>query len=174
VSAKDEDIKEVNEFMEARWKELFPYRLYNGRFLSDDFKESPEVNRNILTMYGFLGVIAMLLSATGLFTLVSLNIIRRMKEIGVRKVMGASVANITMIINTEFFVILLAASIAGSIASYFSIDALMGSIWRYYQSSTAMTFVLGVGLMLIISALAVGYKIFSAASMNPVNTLRDE
>ena len=174
VSAKDQDTKEVNEFMEARWKELFPYRLYNGRFLSEDFKEAPEVNRNILTMYAFLGIIAMLLSATGLFTLVSLNIIRRMKEIGVRKVMGASVANITRIINTEFFIILLVSSVLGSVASYFSIDALMGSIWRYYQASTAMTFVFGVALMLLISVLAVGYKIFNAASMNPVNTLRDE
>jgi putative ABC transport system permease protein len=46
-------------------------------------------------MFGFMGVITLLLSATGLFTLVSLNIIKRMKKIGVRKVLGASVANIT-------------------------------------------------------------------------------
>ncbi len=54
-----------------------------------------------------------MLSATGLFTLVSLNIIRRTKEIGVRKVLGASVVNITRIVNTEFVIILFLASMLG-------------------------------------------------------------
>lgn len=174
VSCNAADVSEVNTFMEAKWKELFPYRLYNGRMLSAEFQEVSDVNNNILKMFAFLGIIAMMLSATGLFTLISLNIIKRMKEIGVRKVLGASIANITRIINTEFFVILLIASVVGSVMSYFAIDALMGSIWRYYQASSVITFVISISIMLIISAVAIGYKVFSAASMNPVNTLRTE
>ncbi len=174
VSASAGDVSDVHKFMEAKWKELFPYRLYNGRMLSADFQEVSDVNNNILKMFAFLGVIAMMLSATGLFTLISLNIIKRMKEIGVRKVLGASIANITRIINTEFFIILFVASALGSIASYFAIDSLMGSIWKYYQSSSVVTFVMSIAVMFIISALAIGYKVFSAANMNPVNTLRNE
>lgn len=174
VSGNANDASEINKFMEAKWKELFPYRLYSGRMLSMDFQEVSDVNNNILKMFAFLGVIAMMLSATGLFTLISLNIIKKMKEIGVRKVMGASIANITRIINTEFFIILVVASIIGSAASYFAVDALMGSIWKYYQGSNALTFVLSIVMMFIISAVAIGYKVFSAASMNPVNTLRNE
>jgi ABC-type antimicrobial peptide transport system permease subunit len=174
VSGNANDVSEIHKFMEAKWKELFPYRLYNGRMLSMDFQEVSDVNNNILKMFAFLGIIAMMLSATGLFTLISLNIIKRMKEIGVRKVLGASIANITRIINTEFFVILVVASLLGSAASYFAVDALMGSIWKYYQASNALTFVLSIMLMFIISAVAIGYKVFSAASMNPVNTLRNE
>jgi putative ABC transport system permease protein len=128
----------------------------------------------MVKMYGFLGIIALMLSATGLFTLVSLNIIRRTKEIGVRKVLGASVANITRIINTEFFVILLLACLVGSVLSYFAVDLLMGRIWKYYQSTTAQTFVVSVLIMFVISAALIGYKVFTAASLNPVNTLRDE
>ena len=174
VSGNANDVSEIHKFMEAKWKELFPYRLYNGRMLSMDFQEVSDVNNNILKMFAFLGIIAMMLSATGLFTLISLNIIKRMKEIGVRKVLGASIANITRIINTEFFVILVVASLLGSAASYFAVDALMGSIWKYYQASNALSFVLSIMLMFIISAVAIGYKVFSAASMNPVNTLRNE
>lgn len=175
VSATPGNVAEVDEFMEAKWKELFPYRLYNGRqYMTMGFEEVSSVNKNILVMFAFLGAIAMLLSATGLFTLVSLNIIRRMKEIGVRKVLGASVTNITRIINTEFFVILIIASVIGCALSYMSVNALMASIWKYYQPSNVVTFVVAVLIMFMISIGVVGYKIFSAASMNPVNTLRDE
>jgi putative ABC transport system permease protein len=174
VSGNARDVAEINKFMEAKWKELFPYRLYNGNMLARDFQEVSDVNRNILKMFAFLGIAAMMLSATGLFTLISLNIIKRMKEIGVRKVLGASVANITRIINTEFFIILTVSSVLGSVASYFLVDLLMGTIWKYYQASTMTTFVISISLMMIISLLAIAYKVFSAASMNPVNTLRNE
>jgi ABC-type antimicrobial peptide transport system permease subunit len=122
----------------------------------------------------FLGIVAMILSATGLFTLVSLNIIKKMKEIGVRKVLGASIVNITRIINTEFIIILLISSVLGCALGYFMVDLLMDSIWDYYQSTTTITFIVSVIVMFTISAITIGYKVFSAASMNPVNTLRDE
>jgi ABC-type antimicrobial peptide transport system permease subunit len=167
-------VKDVNKFMEAEWKQLFPKRLYNGRVINEGMVEADTVNNNIVKMFAFLGIVALILSATGLFTLVSLNIIKRMKEIGVRKVLGASISNITRIINTEFIVILLIASVLGCALSYFAVDALMGSIYRYYQSTTSITFVVSVSMMFIISAVAIGYKVFTAASMNPVNTLRTE
>jgi ABC-type antimicrobial peptide transport system permease subunit len=97
-----------------------------------------------------------------------------MKEIGVRKVLGASIGNITRIINTEFIIILIIASLIGSGLSYLAVDALMGSIWEYYQSATTTTFVISVVVMFGISVFAIGYKVFTAASMNPVSTLRTE
>jgi hypothetical protein len=174
VNTKAGNVPAINKFMETKWKEVFPNRLYNGYMLVENTDEVDNVNTNIVKMYAFLGIIALMLSATGLFTLVSLNIIRRTKEIGVRKVLGASVANITRIINTEFFIILMLASVTGSVLSYFAVDLLMDSIWDYYLSTTSLTFIVSISIMFIVSALVVGYKVLSAASMNPVSTLRDE
>jgi putative ABC transport system permease protein len=174
VSMPIDKVKDVNAFMEKEWKQIFPNRLYNGRVINEGMVESDTVNRNIVKMFAFLGIIAMILSATGLFTLVSLNIIKKMKEIGVRKVLGASIGNITRIINTEFIVILMISSALGSALSYLAVDALMGSIWKYYQSATSTTFVFSVIVMFMISAAAIGFKVFNAASMNPVSTLRTE
>lgn len=174
VNAPMEKLTAVNSFMEKEWKQIFPNRLYNGRYLYEEMKEAFTVNDNIVKMFVFLGIVAMILSATGLFTLVSLNIIKKMKEIGVRKVLGASIANITRIINTEFVIILLISSVLGCALGYFLVDLLMGSIWDYYQSTTTVTFVVSIVVMFVISAVTIGYKVFSAASMNPVNTLRDE
>jgi putative ABC transport system permease protein len=174
VSMPIDKVKDVNAFMEAQWKQIFPNRLYNGRIINENTVESDTVNKNIVKMFGFLGLIALLLSATGLFTLVSLNIIKKLKEIGVRKVLGASIGNITRIINTEFVIILFIASVVGCGLSLLAVDALMASIWKYYQAATGVTFVVSVSTMFMISAIAIGYKVFSAASMNPVNTLRTE
>jgi cell division protein FtsX len=174
VNTRASNVSNINKFMESKWKEIFPNRLYNGYMMAVNADEVEDVNKNIMTMYAFLGVVALMLSATGLFTLVSLNIIRRTKEIGVRKVLGASVGNITRIINTEFFIILIIASLFGSGLSYLAVDSLMDSIWDYYQSTTTQTFIVSIFIMFFVSAAVVGYKVFSAASMNPVNTLRDE
>jgi putative ABC transport system permease protein len=174
VSGKSENVASINKFMERKWKDVFPNRLYNGRMFVMDLQEVNNVNTGIVKMFVFLGVIAMLLSATGLFTLVSLNIIKRMKEIGVRKVLGASIPNIARIINIEFVIILLIASVFGSIISYLLVEALMSSIWRYHQAANTLTFIFSITLLFAISALTISYKVYSAAATNPVNTLRDE
>lgn len=174
VSTKADNVSTVNKFMNEEWNKIFPNRLYNGHMLVSHLQRVNEVNTNIVYMFSFLGVIAMMLSVTGLFTLVSLNIIKRMKEIGVRKVLGASVSNITRIVNTEFVIILLIASILGSWMSLLFANALMGSIWRYYQGVNSVTFIISVGLLFVVSFVTIGYKVFTAATMNPVNTLRDE
>lgn len=165
---------DINKFMEEQWKAIFPNRLYNGWYLNASMAEAMTVNNNIVMMFAFMGVIALVLSVTGLFTLVSLNIIKKMKEIGVRKVLGASIANITRIINTEFVIILTLSAIAGIAASYFAVEALMSGIWKYYQPATPATFVVSVALLFLISGIAIGSKVYAAASMNPVKTLRDE
>jgi len=174
VSTTPGQVKAIDEFMKAQWGKIFPNRLYNGYQMGESMQEVDDVNTNIAYMYIFLGIIAMMLSVTGLFTLVSLNIIKRMKEIGVRKVLGASVGNITRIVNTEFVIILLLASALGSWASYAMCNMLMSSIWRYYQGVNAVTFVSAISLLFVVSFITIGYKIFSVATMNPVNTLRDE
>lgn len=174
VNAPAGKITDINTFMETKWKSIFPNRLYNGWYLNTTMAEAVTVNNNIVKMFAFMGLIALVLSVTGLFTLVSLNIIKRMKEIGVRKVLGASIANITRIINTEFVIILAISALLGTLASYWTVETLMSGIWKYYQPATAATFLVSVVVMFLISGGAIAYKVYSAASMNPVKTLRDE
>ncbi|RAV98618.1 ABC transporter permease [Pseudochryseolinea flava] len=174
VNVPVEKATTVNTFMESQWREVFPNRLYNGRYINEIMIEAYTVNNNIVKIFVFLGVVALMLSATGLFTLVSLNIIKRMKEIGVRKVLGASVGNISRIINAEFAIILSVAALLGCFLSALLVDALMDSIWDYYQATGSLTFVIAIVLMFITSAITIGAKVLGAAATNPVNTLRVE
>lgn len=174
VSTSADQVGAVNKFMAQEWSKAFPNRLYNGQLLGDNMTQADEVNINIVYMFGFMGAITLLLSATGLFTLVSLNIIKRMKEIGVRKVMGASVGTIARIVNTEFVIILMLASVLGAWAGYVQSDMIMGSIWKYYQGPNAETFIISVALLFAASAAAISYKVYKAATMNPVDSLKQE
>jgi ABC-type antimicrobial peptide transport system permease subunit len=174
VSADPDDVATVSADMKNKWSSLFPSRLYSGKMLITGIQEVTDVNRSIMLVYAFLAVITTLLSATRLYTLVSLNIIRRMKEIGVRKVLGASVYHIYRIVNMEFLIILIIAFVLGSWASYNLTQVVMSSIWKYYQGANGFSFVIGIAAMLMVSILTIGYKVFTVATMNPVKTLRDE
>jgi putative ABC transport system permease protein len=174
VSTKAENVSAVNSIMNKEWSRVFPNRLYNGRMLVSELQEINTLNLNIVSLYGFLGAIAMMLSATGLFTLVSLNMIRRMKEIGVRKILGASLPNITRIINMEFIVILAIASVLGSWAGFGWTNTIMSSVWKYYQGVNVMTFIVSIAILLLISIVTIGYKVVAVSRMNPSNILRDE
>lgn len=104
VKVEPRKISAVNEFMEKKWKEVFPNTIYNGRMIDVDLQETSEINNNIVTMFGFLACYAVLMTGIGMYTLVSLNIAKKMKEIGVRKVLGASIFNIAGVINFEFVI----------------------------------------------------------------------
>jgi putative ABC transport system permease protein len=165
---------EVDEFMEAKWKEVFPNTVYNGQMIDEELQESAEINKNIVTMFGFLGFFAALMTGIGMFTLVSLNIVKKMKEIGVRKVLGASLLNIAGVINMEFIINLGIATIIGGALGYFMADSLMDSIWEYYLKLGIVSLSISVLAMLVVAVAAVGYKTVSTASLNPTKTLRDE
>lgn len=142
--------------------------------MDSEIVEANTVNNNIVIMFIFLGIVAIFLSATGLFTLVSLNIIKKMKEIGVRKVLGASMANLTRVINAEFAIILLIASVLGAFAGAWMSAMLMKSIWKYYLEATPVTLIISSVLLLLISVLSIGYKVYNTTRLNPANVLRDE
>jgi ABC-type antimicrobial peptide transport system permease subunit len=168
------DAKEVHDFMDEKWKEVFPDKLTTVRYIDENLEETATVNGNIKIIFVFLAIVAVLLSASGLYSLVTLNIIKRMKEIGVRKVLGAKVSNIAFIVNKSFIIMLLIASVFGSIAAYFLTDSLMASIWAYYTDMAPDTFILALVIMFLVSSITVGQKVIAAARTNPVNTLRNE
>ena len=141
---------------------------------NEQLRQSDLVNRNITTIFVFLGVIAMLLSTIGLYTLVSLNIIKRIKEIGIRKVLGASVPNIVRIMNKQFMWILIIAAVMGAGLSYVAIDGLMSLIWAYYSPVSVLTIVIPLIFLFVVALSTASGKVLTAALKNPIDSLRYE
>ncbi|MEQ8925003.1 MAG: ABC transporter permease [Fulvivirga sp.] len=174
VNTRPSEVVEVNEYLEAKWKEIFPDRLYTGEYINIEITNANMVNKNIVTMFTFLGLVATILSVSGLFTLVSLHILKKLKEVAVRKVLGASVKSVVLKLNKQFFIIMLIAIVISSAISYFMIGGLMSSIWAYHVELGAFVFISSGLVFLLISTLTVGTKVYRAAASNPVNSLRNE
>jgi ABC-type antimicrobial peptide transport system permease subunit len=113
------------------------------------------------------------LSASGLFALVSLNILRRNKEIGVRKVLGASVATIMGLVAKDFMYILVVAFIIGSALGYLIIDKIIfNHIYVYHAEVGPGAFFTTLLIILLSCCITVGIKVYRAANSNPVNVLK--
>jgi putative ABC transport system permease protein len=174
VRASPENILAVNDYMKEMWKQVSPNTVYSGRYTDGNMYATQMINTNAVRIFGFLGIIAALMSSTGLFALVSLNVLKKMKEIGVRKVLGASAGNIARVINTEFIIILFVASVFGSGLGYLMTDKMMDAIWEYYLPVNFTTLGICVMLLFFVAIITVGYKTIATAWMNPVNTLREQ
>ena len=166
--------QKVYQYLEDEWNKLVPDRPFFGIEGDVYIEASKYISKNILSISFFLVLIATLLSVAGLYSQVSLRIIQRTKEIGIRKIFGASIPGVIKILNNEFLVILATGSIIGITAGYYSNVALMDSIWEYFTDLTVFTFIIPVISIFTVSVITVSGKVYYASTRNPVHSLKNE
>ena len=172
--ANPEDLPEVLDFISEKWKSLGTNQIFGGRLQEDLLQEEKDINGSILKVNLFLAIVATLLSLIGMFNLVSLDIIRRTKEVGIRKIQGAPVPLLMFLLSKKFLVILLVASVLGCAGGYYMSVALMDSIWDYFVRVGAGMLISSALIMIIATVLTLSIKITMAAIRNPVESLRYE
>jgi ABC-type antimicrobial peptide transport system permease subunit len=124
-------------------------------------------------IYKVCACIAIFIACLGLYGLVSFMVVQRTKEVGVRKVLGASVASIVYLFSKEFMVLIgLSFVIAVPVAWYMMTGWLQNFVYRIHISPDV--FLLAVAASLLLAWLTVGYKAVKAALVNPVKSLRSE
>jgi ABC-type antimicrobial peptide transport system permease subunit len=166
---------EVQKSIEDAWKRLFPSKPFISELQEDVvLRNTKELNGNLKVIFLFLTTLGGLLSAAGIFSLASLNIAKRTKEIGIRKALGASVAHVMTILNREFVIILLIAAILGSVGGYFLTKMLMDEIYANHIAIGIIPVVLCAIAIFAIGIATTSSTIFKAAKSNPVDTLRNE
>lgn len=167
-------LTEVFDYLEKDWNSKIPTKVFSGFYQDRILTQAKEVNGNITTIFSFLGIIAFILSSLGLFTLVSINLIKRIKEIGVRKVLGGELGHIVFLINKDYFLLLLISSCLGVTIGYFLIDGLIASIFTYYQSMNLLTFATPIITIVLVSLTIASLRTLKFAQVNPVTALRYE
>ncbi len=174
VRGNTQDLPEILEFAKMKWKSLGINAVFGGRLQEDIMQEEKDINGSILKVNLFLAVVATLLSLIGMYNLVSLDIIRRTKEIGIRKIQGAPVPVIMYLISRKFIVVLLIASVIGVAGGYYMSLMMLDSIWDYFIDITGGMLLLAVMIMFTATIATVMVKIMKAAMRNPVDSLRYE
>ncbi|MCR9249570.1 MAG: ABC transporter permease [bacterium] len=175
VRAENGDLTEVQDFLEEAWKEEFPTKPFDSQYQEDMMLgDIRGTNANLKKIFIFLTILGGLLSVSGIFALASLNVRKRIKEIGIRKALGASVSNIVKLLSRSFSILLVIAGVFGAVGGYFLCTILLDEIYAYHINIGPITLVLSVLLISGMGILTTGSIVFRAAKENPVMSLRDE
>lgn len=152
---------------------LYPDDLYAGNFLDESIAEFYRQDNQLALVYKIFAVLAIVISAIGLYGLISFMTEQKVKEIGIRKVLGASVQGIVFLLSREFVWMVLLAFIIASPLAYYLMQQWLAD-FAHKAPISGLIFLLSLGLSLLLMALTVGFKALKAALANPVNSLRDE
>jgi len=159
--------------IENKWKEISPGFAFEYSFIDDEvdalYRSEKRLNRAIT----FFTYIALFLASLGLFGLVMFSVERRVKEIGVRKVLGARTLDIVALLSKDFIRLVILANLIALPLAYILINNWLQS-FAYRIDLSAWIFVISGMAVLVISLLTVSYQTVKAATANPVDSLRYE
>jgi putative ABC transport system permease protein len=175
VRTQEGDVRQSVAGIEKAWKEIFPTYIFESDFLDQDFNSQYQADEKRSQIFTAFSGLTIVIACLGLLGLAAFTTAQRTKEIGVRKVLGANINNLVLLISAEFFVLVgigLVLAIPG--AWYFTENWLQNFAYRIDLSSEWLTFVVAAALAFIITLLTVGFHVVRAASANPVTSLRDE
>ncbi|MBV6442826.1 MAG: ABC transporter permease [Haliscomenobacteraceae bacterium CHB4] len=170
---KGSDTAPVIAALEKQWKNLSPDQPFSYRFLDESFARMYEAEQRVGAIAGIFGLLSVLVSCLGLFGLAAFTTEQRTKEIGIRKVLGASISGITGMLAKDFMkLVLISILIATPLAWYFMKKWL--SDFAYRIDMHWWMFVLAGVAAIAVAFLTVSYQSIRAALANPVKSLRSE
>lgn len=159
--------------LQDKWNKLYPDYVFEYHFLDEAIASYYQQENQLSVLYKVFSGIAIFISCLGLYGLISFMAIQRKKEIGIRKVLGAPVKDIVVMLSKEFTILItLAFLIASPIAWYFMKQWLQQ--YAYKIPLGTWFFIVTIAGSLIIAWITVGYTAIKAALANPVKSLRTE
>lgn len=173
IKVNSSNTSETLEYIKEKWDDQNVEINYAPAFYEDDLNALYKKEKRFFTLFVIFSGLAIAIACMGIYGLASYTAEQRTKEIGIRKVMGASIITIIKLINREFIILVLISNIiAWPIAWYFMKNWLTN--FTYCISLSIWTFVLSGIIAILIALVSVSYQALKASSTNPVNTLRYE
>ncbi|MGH7601115.1 MAG: FtsX-like permease family protein, partial [bacterium] len=165
--------RETMTHIETVWNDNFSHRPFEPIFLDEKLAQAYQVEAMFGQIVGAFAILAIFIAGLGLLGLASFTAERRTKEIGVRKVLGASVSSIVGLLSKEFVKLVLIANVVAWPVAYFAMNKWLQD-FAYRINLGWWVFVLAGGLALVIALLTVSTQAIKAALANPVESLRYE
>jgi putative ABC transport system permease protein len=159
--------------LEERWQQLVPGRPFEYAFLDERFQQQYQADVRFGKLFGYFAGLAILIACLGLFGLAAFTATQRTKEVGVRKVLGASAGQILLLLSRDFTKPVLWAFVLGAPVAYLAMQHWLGS-FAYHVSISPWLLLLVGGVVMAIAWLSVGYQSIKAALTDPVKSLRYE
>lgn len=173
VRIQPDDIPGTLAFLQKKWQEYRPNYPFSYYFIDENFDQLYKSEDKLQQLLGYFAFLAIFIACLGLFGLALYTAEQRTKEIGIRKVLGASVSSIVILFSKEFSKWVLLANIIGWPAAYYAMNKWLQS-FAYRTSLNLFTFLLAGTLALIIALITVSYHSAKAALADPVKSIRYE
>ena len=173
VKINTSDMSRTIHFIMGVWDEFSPTQPIRYTFLDDNFARMYDDVQKMGLIFSAFALLAIIIACLGLLALSSFMVSQRTKEIGIRKVMGASILNIIFGLSRNFLALVIIANIiAWPLAYYFMSKWLQDFAYRIALSWS--TFIISAGIVLLIALVTVSWQAIRAATANPVDSLRYE
>jgi putative ABC transport system permease protein len=173
VKLSSSDFSGTIDALKKVWNSIEPNRPFAYLFMDETFDKLYQGDENFKAVISVLTMVAIYIACSGLFAISAFFIKRRTKEIGIRKVMGASVTQITWLVSAEFvFIVLLANLIAWPLAWY-GMDAWLNGFAYRIPIGTG-SFLIAAALAVLMAAITISFQSIKSAFANPVDSLKNE
>ena len=173
LKVKTSDYRELLSKIENVWKEINPQWPFEYGFLDERFEQVYLAENNLMKLFFYFSTLAIVIAGLGLFSLASLSVEQRTKEIGIRKVLGATVTGLVALTSRKYVILVLTANIIAWPLSYFLINKWLQN-FAYRIDVNLWTFLLSGGIALLIAFVTVSFQAIKKAMANPVDSLRSE
>lgn len=160
-------------FIKTKWDSIYPDYPFEYQFLDDHFNEVYKADNQVSQIVGILAGLAIFISCLGLFGLASHSAEKRVKEIGVRKVLGASVQRIVLLLSGNFLKLVLIANIIAWPLAWYAMNRWLSG-FAYRINITWITFAIIAFVSVLIALITISFQAIKAAVVNPVKSLRSE
>lgn len=165
--------QEVLRYVENVWSEFAPDQPFEYSFLEDDLNAMYNSEEELSQIVIYFALLAVLIACLGLFGLASFASEQRIKEIGVRKVLGASIPQMLYLLTKDFMLLVLIAFVIAAPAAYFLSNWWLQN-FAFSVDVSVLTFLLSGLMSMIVALVTIAYKTYNAARSNPVKALRFE
>jgi len=174
IRTKPGELTKVYDEARATWTKLFPLKPFSGYYQSQANAESLRTNNSIAIIFLWFAVISVLLTATGLFALISLTVLKKTKEIAIRRVVGAEAKHIYQLVLKGYMLIFLLAAALGCYAGYVLSKLLMDLIFRINAGVSMTSLWISFACVLAIAAVTVASRVWTALHTKATEVLKGD
>jgi len=165
--------KAVLPYVQKLWTGTYPDYVYDYQFLDQTIENFYKQEDQLSQLYKIFAGIAIFISCLGLYGLVSFMAVQRTKEVGIRKVLGASARNIVYLLSKEFTVLIIIAFIISAPIAWYIMHKWLQN-YTYRIPLSASIFIIAIVSSVVIAWITVGYRAVKTSLANPVKSLRSE
>ncbi|HYE56279.1 MAG TPA: FtsX-like permease family protein, partial [Chitinophagaceae bacterium] len=173
VKISGENIPATLRQLETNWKARVAHRPFEYHFLDEDYEALYKTEQRTAGVFSTFSTLAILLACLGLFGLTAYAVVQRTKEIGIRKILGASVANIIALLSKDFLLLVIIAIVVASPLAWYAADRWLQDFTYRINIEWWVFGIAGTGA-LVIALLTISVQAIKAALANPVKSLRTE